>query len=170
MAEVHRKRITVISKSPADTQRLGVWLGGQLGPGDVVCLMGEMGAGKTLLTRGIAQGLGVPRGRGVRSPTFTLVHEYPGRCPIYHLDLYRLRGAEELEGVGWEEYLTRKGVTVIEAAEKIEQGLPGERLEVVLAREGVGRRRLTVIGYGRRFEPLIRAMQRRQSTLSPLRG
>ncbi|MFQ5848436.1 MAG: tRNA (adenosine(37)-N6)-threonylcarbamoyltransferase complex ATPase subunit type 1 TsaE [Candidatus Methylomirabilales bacterium] len=162
MAEGDRKRLTLISTSPAETRRLGIWVGRRLKPGDVVCLMGEMGAGKTLFVRGIAEGVGVPQGRGVRSPTFTLVHEYMGRHPIYHLDLYRLREADELEGIGWEEYLYGEGVAVIEAAEKMSQKLPRERLEVVLGREGVRRRRLRVAGYGRRFQSLVEALARRQ--------
>jgi tRNA threonylcarbamoyladenosine biosynthesis protein TsaE len=87
-----------------------------------------------------------------------------GRHPIYHLDLYRLRGEEELEGIGWEEILYGEGVTLIEAAEKVEQKLPEERLDVVLGREGVRRRRLMLVGYGRRFQSLVRAlaMERRR--------
>ncbi|MFQ5882063.1 MAG: tRNA (adenosine(37)-N6)-threonylcarbamoyltransferase complex ATPase subunit type 1 TsaE [Candidatus Methylomirabilales bacterium] len=157
-----RKSIILISTSPSETRRLGVWLGRHLKPGDVVCLWGEMGSGKTLLTRGIAKGLGVPEGQRVRSPTFTLVHEYMGRHPIYHLDLYRLRGEEELEGIGWEEYLYGNGVTIIEAAEKMDCRLPQERLDVMLGREGVRRRRLILVGYGRRFGPLVNALAMRR--------
>ena len=159
-AKRNGKKVTVISTSPAETQRLGIWVGRRLNAGDVISLTGDMGAGKTLFTRGIAEGLGVPRGQGVRSPTFTLVHEYKGRHPIYHIDLYRLRG-KELEEVGWEEYLWGEGVTVIEAAEKIGQRLPEERLDVVLVREGVRRRRLVLVGYGRRFHLLVKALAMR---------
>jgi tRNA threonylcarbamoyladenosine biosynthesis protein TsaE len=81
-----------------------------------------------------------------------------GRHPIYHLDLYRVRGEEELEGIGWEEMLYGKGVTVIEAAEKLEQKLPEDRLDVVLEREGLKRRRLVLVGYGRRFQSLVRTL------------
>lgn len=153
-----RKNFTVISTSPAETRRLGVWVGRNLKPGDVVCLKGEMGTGKTLFARGIAEGLDLPQGRGVRSPTFTLVHEYKGRHPIYHLDLYRLRDEEELEGIGWEEMLYGDGVTVIEAAEKMGQKLPEERLDVVLGREGMRRRRLMLVGYGHRFQALLKTL------------
>jgi tRNA threonylcarbamoyladenosine biosynthesis protein TsaE len=158
-AEAHQKRITVVSNSPGETQRLGMWVGRHLGPGDVVCLKGEMGSGKTLFTRGIATGVGVPQGRGVRSPTFTLVHEYVGQYPMYHLDLYRIQGEEELEGIGWEEYLYGAGITVIEAAEKMmEVRLPEDRLDIVLERDGVRRRRLTLVGHGRHFESLVTAL------------
>lgn len=153
-----RKRFTVISTSPAETRRLGVWVGRHLKPGDAVCLKGEMGTGKTLFARGIAEGLGVARGRGVRSPTFTLVHEYRGRHPIYHLDLYRLQDEEELEGIGWAEMLYGEGVAVIEAAEKMKQTLPKERLDVALGREGQRRRRLILDGYGRRYQSLVKTL------------
>ena len=162
MVKVGRRSIALISDSPAETQRLGSWLGRHLKPGDVVFLMGEMGAGKTLFARGIAEGLGVPRGRGVRSPTFTLVHVYMGRHPVYHLDLYRLRGEEELEGIGWEDYLYGEGVAVIEAAEKMDHRLPEDRLDVVLRREGVKRRRLSLVGHGRRFHSLVKVLATRK--------
>ncbi len=157
-ATARRTRRTVISTSPAETRRLGVWVGRHLKPGDAVCLTGMMGTGKTVFARGIAEGLGVSGGRGVRSPTFTIAHEYKGRHPIYHLDLYRLRGDEELDGIGWEEMLYGEGVTIIEAAEKMERKLPGERLDVVFTREGVTRRRLLLVGYGDRLQGLVRAV------------
>ena len=163
MAVSYRKTFTLVSNSPTETQRSGIRVGRHLKPGDVVCLVGEMGAGKTVFARGIAEGVGVPRGRGVRSPTFTLVHEYMGRHPVYHLDLYRLGREEELEGIGWEEYLYGQGVTVIEAAEKMRSRLPEERLDVMLGREGPRRRRLTLVGYGRRFQSLVDALALRRS-------
>lgn len=161
MVDVQGKGVALTSSSPAETRRLGIWVGRHLKPGDLVCLRGEMGAGKTLFARGIAEGLGVPRGRGVRSPTFTLVHEYRGRCPIYHLDFYRLRGDEEAAGIGWEEYLSGEGVTLIEAAEKVDARLPRERLDVMLQREGGRRRRLTFVGSGRRLRSLVRVLATR---------
>lgn len=158
MSGGHGTRVTVISTSPSETRRLGVWVGRHLKPGDAVCLMGGMGTGKTLFARGIAEGLGLRQGRGVRSPTFTLVHEYMGRHPIYHLDLYRLRGEEELEGIGLDDMLYGDGVTVIEAAEKIQEKLPAERLDIVLGRTGWSRRRLLLVGYGRRFQLLLKTV------------
>lgn len=162
-AEADQKKVTVVSHSPNKTQRLGMWVGRRLRPGDVVCLKGQMGSGKTLFTRGIARGLGVPRDQAVRSPTFTLMHEYTGRCRVFHLDLYRIRGEEELEEIGWEEYLYGAGITVIEAAEKmIEVRLPQDRLEVVLERDGMRHRRLTLVGYGPRFESLVSDLEKRR--------
>lgn len=158
MAASGQKTITLTSTSPAETRRIGIWVGRHLKPGDVVCLTGEMGTGKTLFTRGIAEGLGVPRGQSVRSPSFTLVHEYKGRHPVYHLDLYRVQGEGALEGIGWEDYLYGDGIAVVEWAERIDQKLPEERLDVVMVMEGMRRRRLIMVGYGRRFQSLVKAL------------
>lgn len=163
MAKARQNRVTVVSHAPSETQRLGMWVGRRLKPGDVVCLKGDMGTGKTLFTRGIATGLGVPRAHGVRSPTFTLMHEYTGRYRMFHLDLYRIRQEKELEEIGWDEYLYGGGVIVIETAEKIaEVRLPEDRLEVVLERGGVRDRRLTLVGYGPRFESLVTTLAKQR--------
>ena len=102
-----------ISRSPQETRRLGALLGAVLGPGDVVALEGDLGAGKTVFAQGMGSGLGVPD--AITSPTFTLIHEYRGRVPFYHVDLYRLSGeagAGEAEAgvIGLEEYLGGDGV------------------------------------------------------------
>lgn len=104
------------SHSVAETQRLGALLGGLLAPGDVVLLHGDLGAGKTAFTQGIAVGLGVAR--AVNSPTFTILKEYEGRLPLYHFDLYRIESPDEVYALGFEEYLDGAGVSVIEWAER----------------------------------------------------
>ncbi|HOO12303.1 MAG TPA: tRNA (adenosine(37)-N6)-threonylcarbamoyltransferase complex ATPase subunit type 1 TsaE [Bacillota bacterium] len=105
-------RYSFVSKSPEDTLEFGVRLGKQLGPGDVVCLEGELGAGKTVLTVGIAKGLGIKT--GVTSPTFTIINEYPGEIPLYHIDLYRLEDGDEFYYMGGEDLMYGQGVSVIE--------------------------------------------------------
>jgi tRNA threonylcarbamoyladenosine biosynthesis protein TsaE len=100
----------------AETEALGERLAQQLRPGDVVALTGELGSGKTCLTRGLARGLGVSG--PVTSPTFNLLHEYAGPVPVYHFDLYRLKSGRELEDLGWEEYSAGQGVCVLEWAER----------------------------------------------------
>jgi tRNA threonylcarbamoyladenosine biosynthesis protein TsaE len=108
---------TLISRSPEETLRLGEAWGRAAQSGWVIGLRGDLGAGKTLLVRGIAQGLGTP-GR-VHSPTFTLVNEYlGGRLPLFHLDLYRLERAEDIAAAGLEEFLSPAGVSVVEWAER----------------------------------------------------
>ncbi|MBE3577157.1 MAG: tRNA (adenosine(37)-N6)-threonylcarbamoyltransferase complex ATPase subunit type 1 TsaE [Limnochordales bacterium] len=125
-------------------EQLGEELGRRLWPGAVLALNGPLGAGKTTLTRGIARGLG-GRPDQVRSPTFTLIHQYPGRLPLYHLDAYRLQKAAEWENLGPEEYLEGDGVTVIEWAEKVITCLPAELLEIEIAGVGLATRRLVTL-------------------------
>lgn len=125
--------------SPCDTRRLGEALGKLLGPGDVVCIEGQLGAGKTVFVQGVAAGMGV-RGRVV-SPTFTIIHEHPGKVPLYHIDAYRLEGVPDAESVGIEECLYGAGAVAIEWPERIRELLPEERLDVeikMLVDDGTG--------------------------------
>ena len=107
----------VVSNSPAETEALGERLAARLGPGTVVAFTGDLGAGKTAFTRGLALGLGVTE--RVTSPTFTIVNEYERRLPLFHFDMYRLGGEEELFDIGWEDYLARGGVCAVEWSENI---------------------------------------------------
>ncbi len=105
-----------LSNSEAETEALGEALAGRLTAGDVIAFSGDLGAGKTAFTRGLARGLGVTE--RVTSPTFTIVNEYlGGRLPLFHFDLYRLGSAEELFDIGWEDYLDRGGVCAVEWSE-----------------------------------------------------
>jgi len=110
------QRAILRSASVAQTQRLGELLGALLTPGDVVLLHGDLGAGKTAFTQGIAAGLGVPG--TVNSPTFTILKEYFGRLPLYHFDLYRIESPNEVTTLGFEDYFDSDGVSVIEWAER----------------------------------------------------
>lgn len=124
-----RASLVLISNSPTETFCIGRLLGAALTGGDCIALTGELGTGKTCLTQGIAAGLGVPDCYAVTSPTFTLINEYPGRNTfLYHLDVYRLGGSEDLEGIGFQEYLMSDGVMVIEWAEKVFDAIPDEAL------------------------------------------
>ena len=115
-----KQRITeVLSKSPEETQRVGAEIGRALSIPGVVLLRGALGTGKTTLTRGIAQGLGLMDTSLVNSPSFTLVNIYHGICPIYHVDLYRLEGARDLYSIGLDDFLGKEGVTVIEWSERL---------------------------------------------------
>ena len=113
-----------ISRSEGETEALGARLAGLLSPGAVVALYGDLGAGKTAFTRGIARGLGIA-GR-VTSPTFTIVNEYEGDLPLFHFDLYRLGSAEELFDIGWGDYLARNGVCVVEWSQRADDVLAAE--------------------------------------------
>jgi tRNA threonylcarbamoyladenosine biosynthesis protein TsaE len=128
-----RSDIILLSKNPGETFRIGRILGSSLQAGDVVALTGELGSGKTCLTQGIAGGLGVPEDYAVTSPTFTLINEYPGRqLALYHLDVYRLNGCTDLPDMGYDEYLSGRGVMVIEWAEKIREAVPAGALFVFM--------------------------------------
>ena len=120
------------STGPEWTRGFGRRLGRLLRPGDVVGLIGPLGSGKTCLAQGIIEGLGV---RGpIPSPTFTLIHQYRGRLPVYHFDLYRLEDPRELEELGAEEYFYGDGVTIIEWAERAGDYLPRSYLRLELER------------------------------------
>ncbi len=121
----------IFSNSPAATLALGKRAGERLNAGSIIALIGELGCGKTLLTRGICNGLRVPV-RQVCSPTFVLVNEYRGRLPVFHMDLYRLSGSAEVFEIGMMDYLARtaKGVMIIEWAEKILSILPFNILKI----------------------------------------
>lgn len=137
----------MVSKSPAETVRIGRVIGSGLRSGDCVALTGELGAGKTCLTQGIAGGMGVPASYVVASPTFTLINEYPGRAAIlYHLDLYRLSGPGDLEEIGYREYRESGGVLVVEWADRIPQAIPEEAIRVTLSYLGLKARRVQISG------------------------
>lgn len=124
------RRVKLTSPSEQCSLRLGARLGEQVESGDVFALWGELGSGKTLFTRGIARGMGVPRQIPVTSPTFTLINEYDGRLHLYHLDLYRLATIEELETLPWRETLFGAGVAVIEWPDRLGVLLPDQRWDI----------------------------------------
>lgn len=111
-----------------DTEKLGGILGSLAKAGDVICLDGDLGAGKTTLSQAIARGLRVPDNCYVTSPSFAILHEYEGRIPMYHMDFYRLHDASEVEDLGFEEYFYLEGLTVIEWSNRAVEILPDERM------------------------------------------
>ena len=144
-----------VSHSAAQTRRLGVRLGLLLQPGDIICLEGELGTGKTCLTQGIAAGLGVGPQYRVTSPTFTLINEYPARVALAHIDLYRLEDIDEMVEIGLEHYLGGDSVCVIEWVERCEALLPDEHLRVHIAVTGDQSRRFEAIAHGERHRGLV---------------
>lgn len=123
------------------TELLGISLGSMANPGEVICLDGELGAGKTTLTQSIAKGLDVPQEYYVNSPSFNIFHEYPGRIPLYHMDFYRLGSDDDVVEMGLDEYFYMDGLTVIEWAEKAVDILPEMRLSIYLTSTGHQSRR-----------------------------
>jgi len=134
--------------SPEETAALAAGLASLLRPGDIVCLRGDLGAGKTTFTRALAAAIGSRA--PVSSPTFTLIHEYHGgRFPIYHADAYRLTGPQDVRDTGLEEYLLAgDGVAVIEWPERIEAALPSDRLDISFADTGLEARRVVLTATG----------------------
>jgi tRNA threonylcarbamoyladenosine biosynthesis protein TsaE len=122
--------------SLAETRLFGEKLGELALPGDMICLDGDLGAGKTTLTQAIARGLGVPESCYVTSPSFAIFHDYPGRIPLYHMDFYRLQNVSEIEDLGLEEYFYLSGLTVIEWSERGGDLLPADRLQLLIENPG----------------------------------
>ncbi len=146
------------SQSPEETRVIGRVLGEQAAAGDIYLLTGELGAGKTCLTRGILNGLGSTE--LVRSPTFVLIAEYQGRIPLYHMDLYRIGSVEQVEDLGFDEYLEGDGLTVVEWADNVPGVFPDDALRVQLDFVSEGERRLTLTDRLRKFTNLFEAIQR----------
>ncbi|WP_406685900.1 tRNA (adenosine(37)-N6)-threonylcarbamoyltransferase complex ATPase subunit type 1 TsaE [Rossellomorea vietnamensis] len=142
----------IMTNSPEETGRFAEKLAGLLKPGAVLTLEGDLGAGKTTFTKGLAKGLGVTK--TVNSPTFTIIKEYKGRLPLYHMDVYRLD--DSFEDLGFDEYFEGEGVTVIEWAHLIKDQLPKELLSLSIYREGDSKRRIVLKPYGNRYSELCK--------------
>ncbi|MEW6326308.1 MAG: tRNA (adenosine(37)-N6)-threonylcarbamoyltransferase complex ATPase subunit type 1 TsaE [Thermodesulfobacteriota bacterium] len=147
------KAITITCKNPGETFKLGVSLGEILVSGDVVTLQGELGAGKTWFTKGIARGLGITD--TVTSPSFTIINEYQGRLPLFHMDFYRLEHGGASSDLGLEEYLYGQGVTVIEWPERLAGIIPAGRLEVRFIFSAEDKREVALIPHGKDWEERI---------------
>lgn len=148
----------IILNGLEETKEFGIKLGKILKGGDIVCLNGDLGAGKTTLTKSIGLGLGVTE--YITSPTFTLINEYSGKYPVYHFDTYRLENIEELHDLGFDEYFYSNGVSIIEWADKIERFLPEDRI-VLDIKKGidVNKRRINITGYGDRYIEILKELE-----------
>lgn len=134
-----------------ETEKFGIFLGENLRPGDVLCLNGDLGAGKTTLTKSIAKGLGIDD--YVTSPTFTIVNEYYGDINLYHIDTYRLDDKIDVEYLGFDEYFYSDGVTIVEWADKIRDALPEEYMEINISSKD-DKRILDIKYFGNRFDDI----------------
>ena len=133
-----------ITTSPRETEAVAEALGKILKPGTVVAYEGDLGAGKTAFTRGLARGLGY--GDAVTSPTYTIVNEYlGGRLPLFHFDMYRLRSSDDLWGIGWDDYLDRNGVCAVEWSENVADAME-DAIFVTIEKTGEDSRRITIEG------------------------
>ena len=146
--------MTFSSASPEETRALGEALGRVLQEGDFVGLVGELGAGKTELARGIARGVGL-RDEDVTSPTFSIVHQHHGRIVLTHVDLYRLTGPADLDGTGFHELRDGPGATLVEWVDRVSGAAPPDALRIVLVEPGENARELVVTTSGPRAERLL---------------
>ena len=136
--------MTFLTNAPAETEAVGAALAQVLTPGTVIAYQGDLGAGKTAFTRGLARGLGC--GEAVTSPTYTIVNEYlSGRLPLFHFDMYRLRSADDLWDIGWEDYLDRGGVCAVEWSENVTEAME-DAVIVRIEKTGEDSRRITIEG------------------------
>ena len=133
-----------ITQNPTETENIGVMLGEKLNSGRIVAYRGDLGAGKTAFTRGLARGLGCTE--QVTSPTYTIVNEYlSGRIPLFHFDMYRLRSSDDLWGIGWDDYLDRGGVCAVEWSENVADAME-DAIWVTIEKLGDDQRRITIEG------------------------
>ena len=133
-----------ITNSPAETEAIGAALGKILNPGTVIAYRGDLGAGKTAFTRGLAKGLGCAE--MVTSPTYTIVNEYlGGRIPLFHFDMYRLRSSDDLFDIGWDDYLDRGGVCAVEWSENVDDAME-DAIYITIEKLGEDSRRITLEG------------------------
>ena len=133
-----------ITNSPEETEKIGAAIGKIIPAGTVLAYRGDLGAGKTAFTRGLARGLGYTE--PVTSPTYTIVNEYlGGRMPLFHFDMYRLSSADDLFDIGWEDYLERGGVCAVEWSENVPEAMEGA-VEVSIEKTGEDSRKITITG------------------------
>ncbi len=147
------------TQSASETIRIGKKIGSLLLPGDIVALVGELGAGKTQFIKGLAAGVGVGKSTYISSPSFTLINEYVGKVRFYHIDLFRLKSEKEVEELGLEEYFQGGGITAIEWADKIPSLLPEEILWINICYTGKNTRSFEMIGKGKRYLNLLEQIQ-----------
>ncbi|MGN1385329.1 MAG: tRNA (adenosine(37)-N6)-threonylcarbamoyltransferase complex ATPase subunit type 1 TsaE [Bacillus sp. (in: firmicutes)] len=138
--------------SPEETARIAYKIGQSVTPGTVITLEGDLGAGKTTFTKGLAKGLGIER--NVNSPTFTIIKEYKGRLPLYHMDVYRVE--DTFEDLGFDEYFEGQGVTVVEWAHLIEDQLPSELLSIQVVYTGENERKIVLVPKGEKYAQLCK--------------
>lgn len=152
------KKIDITSQSAGETQKLGQKIGSLIKYPLIIALTGDLGSGKTAFVQGLAEGLDVSADYYITSPTFTLINEYPGRLPLFHVDLYRLDAVDDLDDIGLDELLSDRAVIAIEWADKLAGDLAGEYLSLDFKMINENCRKVKMIGYGQNGINLIRAL------------
>ncbi|MFQ6103423.1 MAG: tRNA (adenosine(37)-N6)-threonylcarbamoyltransferase complex ATPase subunit type 1 TsaE [Candidatus Glassbacteria bacterium] len=151
--------VNIVSGSPETTTRLGARVGSLIEGRFNIALVGELGSGKTVLAKGICQGLGVEG--YITSPSFIIVNEYMGRLPVYHVDLYRVDSREELESTGFDDILGREGVTIIEWAEKVRGGIVPPGLDIFIQYMAEEKRALRIAARGEGGDVLLGRLRKK---------
>lgn len=152
------RQFQITTRTPEDTQKLGKTIGKWIGHPLVIGLSGDLGSGKTAFVQGLAEGLEVPDEYYITSPTFTLVNEYPGRFPLFHIDLYRLDGISDFEDIGLGELLYNQAVIAIEWAEKMSDDLPAGHLSLTFEITDSDDRRISLKAHGHNVVNLIKKL------------
>jgi len=152
--------LRLISKSAEDTYKIGERLGQLLIPGSIICLTGDLGAGKTAFTQGIGKGMGITE--HIVSPTYTIINEYTsGRIPLYHFDVYRLGSSDEMYELGCDEYFYGDGATVLEWADNVDDVIPNEKLWITIRKlENPDEREIVFKAFGTDYEKLLEEMEK----------
>jgi tRNA threonylcarbamoyladenosine biosynthesis protein TsaE len=146
-----------ITNTVEETIELGKKIGGSLNPGDIVCIDGDLGSGKTHLTKGIALGLGIDE--HITSPTFNIVNEYEGRIKLYHFDVYRVNDPDEIAAIGFDEYIFSDAASVIEWSDYIKELIPDDHIQINIANESETRRSISIQFFGKRYDKIKEVLQ-----------
>ena len=157
----------ITTRTSDETQKLGKKIGKWIEHPLIIGLSGDLGSGKTVFVQGLAEGLEVPGQYYITSPTFTLINEYPGRFPLFHIDLYRLDGISDLEDIGLDELLYDQAVIAIEWAEKMSPDLPAVHLAMTFEITDDDDRRISLIAYGHNLVNLIKALECSRDRIGP---
>jgi len=146
-----------ITNTVEETIELGKKIGRGLKPGDIVCIDGDLGSGKTHLTKGIALGLDIDE--HITSPTFNIVNEYEGRIKLYHFDVYRVNDPDEIAAIGFDEYIFSDAASVIEWSDYIKELIPDDHIQINIANESETRRNINIQFFGKRYDNIKEALQ-----------
>ena len=146
-----------ITNTVEETIELGKKIGRSLEPGDIICIDGDLGSGKTHLTKGIALGLGIDE--HITSPTFNIVNEYEGKIKLYHFDVYRVNDPDEIAAIGFDEYIFSDAVSVIEWSDYIKELIPDDHIQINIANESETRRIINIEFFGKRFDNVKEVLQ-----------
>lgn len=147
-----------LTNNPGETIKLGKKIGKLLKPGFLIGLYGDLGSGKTTLTKGIAQSLGIKENE-IHSPTFVLINQYQAKLPLYHIDFYRLENIEQIEELGIEEYLFSDGACIIEWAQKLGKLMPKNHIEIKLVHKGEHKRLIKIMARGVKYKDFIKELK-----------